>query len=82
MKPMIVVTATGYIVSVLGPYLADSKNNDASILRHMIYHNAEELRNWLQEEDVFVVDRGFRDAQDVLEDVGIKLEMPAFMKLG
>uniref|UniRef100_K1P127 DDE Tnp4 domain-containing protein n=1 Tax=Magallana gigas TaxID=29159 RepID=K1P127_MAGGI len=66
---MIVVTATGYIVSVLGPYLADSKNNDASILRHMIYHNAEELRNWLQEEDVFVVDRGFRDAQDVLEDV-------------
>lgn len=58
---MIVVTATGYIVSVLGPYLADSKNNDASILRHMIYHNAEELRNWLQEEDVFVVDRGFSE---------------------
>lgn len=81
-KPMMVVTTTGYIVSVLGPYLADSKNNDASILRHMIYHNAEELRNWLQEEDVFVVDRGFRDAQDVLEDVGIKLEMPAFMKRG
>uniref|UniRef100_K1RAW0 DDE Tnp4 domain-containing protein n=1 Tax=Magallana gigas TaxID=29159 RepID=K1RAW0_MAGGI len=44
-KPMMVVTTTGYIVSVLGPYLADSKNNDASILRHMIYHNAEELRN-------------------------------------
>lgn len=81
-KPMMVVTTTGYIVSVLGPYLADSKNNDASILKHMIYHNAEELRNWLQEEDVFVVDRGFRDAQDVLEDVGIKLEMPAFMKRG
>lgn len=82
MKPMMVVTPTGYIVSVLGPYLADSKNNDASILKPMIYHNAEELRSWLQEEDVFVVDRGFRDAQDVLKDVGIKLKMPSFMKRG
>ncbi|XP_078340851.1 uncharacterized protein LOC111112081 [Crassostrea virginica] len=81
-KPMIVVTTSGYIVSVLGPYLADSKNNDASILKHMIHHNAEELRNWLQEDDVFVVDRGFRDAQDVLEDIGIRMEMPAFMKRG
>ena len=48
----------------------------------MIHHNAEELRNWLQEDDVFVVDRGFRDAQDVLEDIGIRMEMPAFMKRG
>ena len=48
----------------------------------MIHHNAEELRNWLQEDDVFVADRGFRDAQDVLEDIGIRMEMPAFMKRG
>lgn len=43
---MIVVTPTGYmyIVSVLDPYLADSKNNDASILKHMIYHNADETQ--------------------------------------
>ncbi|XP_056022083.1 uncharacterized protein LOC125673390 [Ostrea edulis] len=81
-KPMMVVTTSGYIVSVLGPYLADSKNNDANILKHMICHNAEELRNWLQEDDVFVVDRGFRDAQDVLEDLGIRMEMPAFMTRG
>ena len=31
---------------------------------------------------MFVVDRGFRDAQDVLEDIGIRMEMPAFMKRG
>ncbi|XP_061173716.1 uncharacterized protein LOC133182559 [Saccostrea echinata] len=65
-KPMMVVTTSGYIVSVLGPYLADAKNNDANILKHMIYNNAEELRNWLQEDDVFVVDRGLKDAQDLL----------------
>ncbi|XP_062572317.1 uncharacterized protein LOC134234281 [Saccostrea cucullata] len=81
-KPMIVVTTSGYIVSVLGPYLADTKNNDANILKHMIYSNAEEIRSWIQEDDVFVVDRGFRDAQDLLEDIGIRMEMPAFMKRG
>lgn len=69
---MMVVTTTGYIVSVLSPYLADSKNNDASFLKHMIYHNADETQKLALEEDVFVVDRG----------VGINLEMPAFIKRG
>lgn len=41
---MMVVTTIGYIVSVLGPYQANSKNNDASILKHMIYHNADETQ--------------------------------------
>lgn len=36
LKPIMVVTTSGYIVSILGPYLSDSKNNDASILKHMI----------------------------------------------
>lgn len=33
------VTTIGYIVSVLGPYLADSKNIDANILKYMIRSN-------------------------------------------
>ncbi|XP_062620784.1 uncharacterized protein LOC134282405, partial [Saccostrea cucullata] len=81
-KPMMVVTTTGYIISVLGPYLADAKNNDASILRHMILHNTEEMKSWLKEDDVFVVDRGFRDVGDVLGDLGIQMEMPSFMQSG
>jgi len=28
-KPMMLLATTGYIVSVLGPYLLDGKNNDA-----------------------------------------------------
>lgn len=75
-----VVTTSGYIVSILGPYLSDSKNNDASILKHMIHCNTKELRTWIKENDVFVVDRGFRDAGEVLEDIGIKMEMPSFMQ--
>lgn len=69
MKPMMVVTTSGYIVSVLGPYLSDSKNNDAGILNHMIKKNAEEMRSWLNDGDTFIVDRGFRDSADVLSDI-------------
>lgn len=82
LKPIMVVTTTGYIVSILGPYLSDSTNNDASILKHMIHCNTEELKTWIKENDVFVVDRGFRDAGEVLKDIGIKMEIPSFMQKG
>ena len=35
-KPMILVTTTGYIVDVFGPYFADSKNNDACIMKTIL----------------------------------------------
>lgn len=75
-----VVTTSGYIVSVQGPYLSDSKNNDAGILNHMIKKNAEEMRSWLNDGDTFIVDRGFRDSADVLSDIGIRMEMPCFLR--
>lgn len=73
-----VIKTTGYLVSVLGPYLADSKNNDASILNHIIQRNVEEIKNWLKEEDILFMDRGFRDTSDVLVDLGIRIETPCF----
>ena len=45
-KLMLVVTTTGYIVSMLGPYLADSKNSDANILKYIIKTNAERMKDW------------------------------------
>jgi hypothetical protein len=77
---MMVVTTSGYILSVIGPYMADSKNNDAQILTHMIRSNVEEMRSWLKEGDTFIVDRGFRDCADVLADIGIRMEMPCFLR--
>lgn len=62
-KPMMIVSTSGYIISVLGPYLADSKNSDAKILSHMIQTNVEDIRKWVEEDDIFIVDRGFRDAE-------------------
>ncbi|XP_069109614.1 uncharacterized protein [Argopecten irradians] len=81
-KPMVIVTTTGYIVSILGPYLADSKNNDASILEHNISSNMEHMKDWLQEDDLLVVDRGFRDSLDFLNDLGLKCKMPPFLNRG
>ncbi|XP_062598202.1 uncharacterized protein LOC134259614 [Saccostrea cucullata] len=81
-KPMMIVTTSGYIVSVLGPYLADTKNNDAGILNNMIQRNVEEMTDWVKEGDTFIVDRGFRDSSSVLADLGIRMEMPCFLAKG
>lgn len=58
LKPMMIVSTTGYIVSVLGPYLADPKNNDSSILNHSFFRTLRKYRDgsrktiyWLSIED-------------------------------
>lgn len=79
-KPMMLVATDGYILTVLGPYLADGKNSDAKITEHMLKSNSEDIRDWFSEGDVLIVDRGFRDATDLLNDCGIKTEMPHFLK--
>lgn len=81
-KLMLVVTTTGYIVSVLGPYLADSKNSDTNIRNHMIRSNAEQMKEWVREGDIFVVDRDFRYSGEILNDLGITMEMPTFLPKG
>lgn len=81
-KPMVIVSTTGYIVSVLGPYFADHKNNDASILKHNFQTNMENIKDWLQQDDVLIVDRGFRDSISFLESLGIQAQMPAFLPKG
>ncbi|XP_069130365.1 uncharacterized protein [Argopecten irradians] len=79
---MMIVSTTGYIISALGPYHADVKNNDASIIKHNINFNMENMREWLQEEDVLIVDRGFRDLVEFLGEIGIESHMPAFLLKG
>ncbi|XP_062614064.1 uncharacterized protein LOC134275789 [Saccostrea cucullata] len=79
---MVVVTTTGYYVTVVGPYLSDSKNSDAAILTHMLKNNVQDIKNWVHENDIFVVDRGFRDAVGILDEMGIKAEIPCFAKKG
>ncbi|KAG5888469.1 hypothetical protein JTB14_017700 [Gonioctena quinquepunctata] len=57
----------------------DSSNNDAACLNNEFEQG---LNNWLQEGDVEVCDRGYRDSVPVLQDLGIECRMPAFLQPG
>ncbi|WAR05886.1 hypothetical protein MAR_021255 [Mya arenaria] len=81
-KPMVIVTTSGHYMSVLGPYLSDEKNNDAKILNHIINTNVEDIKSYVHPGDIFVVDRGFRDSLQLLEDLGIQSKMPSFLPKG
>ena len=79
LKPMMLVATDGYILTVIGPYLADGKNSDAKITEHMLNSNSENIAEWFKENDVLVLDRGFRDAADILKEFGIDSYMPHFL---
>ena len=76
---MMLVATDGYILTVLGPYLADGKNSDAKITEQMLNSNVQDINDWFEEDDFMVVDRGFRDAVDILKDFGINAQMPHFL---
>lgn len=79
---MIITSTDGYIISVLGPYLADAKNNDATIIKSCLYENKEGILEWLLDDDVLVVDRGFRDAVKPMKDLGFQPMIPDFLRAG
>lgn len=81
-KPMMVVGSDGYILTVFGPYYASGKNNDAEITKHCFTRNSEDICDKIKPEDVFIVDRGFRDAVAFLEEKGLKVHMPAYLPNG
>ena len=81
-KPVMLVAPDGYILDVHGPYFADSKNNDANILRDHMEQDGDSLRTWTQPYDVMLVDRGYRDVEDYLEGLGLQHEMPEYLKRG
>ena len=81
-KPMVIVGSDGYILTVLGPYYADGKNNDAAITKHMFARNYENINEWMKDGDICIVDRGFRDAVEYLEERGYNVKMPFYLKKG
>ncbi|CAF3303856.1 unnamed protein product [Rotaria sp. Silwood2] len=81
-KPMVMTTTTGYILIIFGPFYSDFHNNDASILKHVMLNNYEDILNWVQENDIMILDRGFRDSLGVLKALGIDAAMPSFLGTG
>ena len=51
-------------MAIHGPYIA--RNNDASILNHMLKCNINDIKGFVKDNDIFVVDRGFRDSLTIL----------------
>lgn len=78
-KPFTICTTNGLVVDVLGPFY--SKENDAKILRQVLDETNSDLRALMCEEnDVFVLDRGFRDVQSYLEEKKYRVLMPSLMQ--
>lgn len=75
-KIMMIVTTDGTIVYSLGPYSAH--DNDAKILRN-ISETTDALDN-LRENDVLMLDRGFRDCVKFFEDKGLVIKMPHLLQ--
>ncbi|CAF3561689.1 unnamed protein product [Rotaria socialis] len=63
----------------MGPFLSDYKNNDASIFKHCVYNNEQDILNWLHDDDVLILDRGFRDTVRAMKQFGFQVAMPSFL---
>ncbi|XP_043287510.1 uncharacterized protein [Venturia canescens] len=73
-KPFTVCTTDGYVIDMLGPYEANL--NDAAIMK-IVMSDPNGLIKLLKTGDMFVVDRGFRDVKEYLEELGFQVLMPA-----
>src|SRR5207237_423767 len=54
-------------------------NNDANIMKHMTTGSTP-LNEFIQHEDLFILDRGFRDSIAHLEEIGVDSLMPNLLK--
>lgn len=77
LKPLYIVIPSGYILEVAGPYFCDAKNNDAANIRHHYRHS--DLLLFLEEDDFFIFDRGFRDVVKETTENGHNVKMPALL---
>ena len=78
-KPFLGVLPNGKIMDVFGPFEANL--SDGKILESLL-QNDRNLRAIFQENDVFLVDRGFRDAIPYLTGQGFDVHMPALISQG
>lgn len=76
------VAPDGYILDIQGPYFSNASNNDAKILLSEFQRDIDGMRQWFQEGDIFVIDRGYRDATETLQRMGSKVQMPSLLTNG
>ncbi|XP_047543175.1 uncharacterized protein LOC125075506 [Vanessa atalanta] len=74
LKPFLLICTDGYIVDVTGPHAATT--SDATIMNAYIENEMNPIHYVLHNNDVFVLDRGFRDAISTLQTWGYQAHMP------
>lgn len=79
-KPFLLVACDGHIIDVSGPYPATE--SDANIMKALFQNEDGELRSFFEAGDVFILDRGFRDAVPFLESLGYKIYKPESLEQG
>lgn len=73
-KPFTICTTDGYVVDMPGPYLANV--NNAEIMKTII-DQPNGLCNLMRPDDIFILDRGFRDVKSHLEAKRFRVLIPA-----
>ena len=63
----------------MGPFFGDYKNNDANIIQHCLLNNEQDILKWLKDDDIIILDRGFRDAVPAMTMLGFRTAMPSFL---
>ncbi|CAG4980978.1 unnamed protein product [Colias eurytheme] len=74
LKPFLIVACDGYIVDCVGPYKATT--SDADIMTSLFRNENSSLRSYLQADDIFILDRGFRDSISLLQDCNYRAYIP------
>ncbi|KOB71318.1 Vacuolar protein sorting-associated protein 13C [Operophtera brumata] len=74
LKPFLFVTCDGHIVDVYGPYSA--RKSDGAILNGLLKGPGSVLHWFFESNDIFILDRGFRDSIPLLESHGYVGVMP------
>lgn len=79
-KPFLMVACDGHIIEVLGPYAATQ--SDADIMKALFENPDSEMRSYFRENDVFILDRGFRDAIGLLTSLQYRIHKPESLSVG
>jgi len=76
-KVMMLVLPSGYILDADGPDGANGTNNDSFILQCMTLTTL--MLTYIENGNLFIVDRGFRDIEGELDHLGYEVRMPSLL---
>lgn len=74
------LASDGYILAILGFYFSDSRSNDAQILNNEFQRDADNMREWFHDGDIFILNRGYQNAQQLLRELALSIKCQPFLE--